>query len=76
MIYPDVFYKAWVDKYQLTLPKKICDHCLDWMKWRAFLMKGYAGVQAYCPCGKNKRSAMSMVTITDGEFKKWLDLVS
>lgn len=76
MIYPDVFVQDWAIKYDITVPTKVCDACLQPMPCRPFLMRGYAGLECFCPCGKNQRKAMSMVSTLKSEYDKWLEMLS
>jgi hypothetical protein len=78
MIFPNVSLKDWLKKYpELKVISSQCENCGKKMKTtRPFIEKHFAGLRIdTCPCGKNRHSSMTMVTITAEKHQEWADLL-
>ncbi len=74
MIFVEKTTEEWIKKYQdLSVLTRECDNCGSEMKTtKPFISKDYAGLKApKCSCGKNKFSAMSMVTRTSAKYNEF-----
>jgi hypothetical protein len=79
VIFVDKTTEEWVLKYpELKVITKACDSCGKLIiANKPFLEKGYAGLYGgKCPCGKNRFTAMSMVTTSDESADSWRDCLN
>ena len=74
MIFIDKTVQEWMSKHpSLEIVERPCDHCgLVLRSTRPFVERGYAGLIApNCACGKNRHTAMSVVTTSAQKHRDW-----
>lgn len=78
MIFVEEPLEQWLEKYpDLKVIHRECDGCGKPMSTtRPFITKGYVGLRTPdCNCGKQRHSAMTMVTTTAASYKEWIDVL-
>lgn len=78
MIFVDTNIHDWLLKYpNLKVISKDCDACGgEIVANKPFLTKGYAGLYGgVCSCGRNKHTAMSLVTTSAEKASEWNGLI-
>jgi hypothetical protein len=74
MIFLDTSVEEWCAKYPgLKVMVSKCDACGAEMRTsRAFLSKGYAGLETpKCPCGRGRNTASTAVTTDESTRQSW-----
>lgn len=71
MIYIDTPLVEWCKKYDLPTDPTPCGACGELMKSRPFRIKGYAGLEHQCTCGKPYSGGSTAVPCTEDTKDFW-----